>query len=157
MSRSKPTSGLALPLAWLTSALVLALLGWLPGHTSSPSTYNFANYYADGHRGVNFSLAAVFAMLGAIYFAIGRRASRRFWWHLAWGQFALTLVGTLLMESPALAFSLSRSPWNGEAFVVAFHFWSTVSAAGYLAIWAGLLLFGYLAFAGLWTRKSARS
>src|ERR1700761_7120217 len=145
----KPGSGVALPLAWLASALVLALVAWGPGRVSSPSTYNFALYYADGHRGVNFTLAAVFAVLGAIYFAIGRRAGRRFWWHLAWGQFALTLVGALLMESPALAFSLSSSPWNGEQFALAFHFWTTVAAAGYLAIWAGLLLFVYLMLAGL--------
>jgi hypothetical protein len=133
MERPKPRSGGPLPLAWLASALALALIGWLTPHIDSPSADNFAAYYVDQHRGAHFALAMVFALVGAIYFAIGRGANLRSWRHLAWGQFALTLAGVLLMESPALAFSRSGSPWHGQEAVVAFHFWTNAAAAGDLA------------------------
>jgi len=110
-------------------------------------------YYVQQHFGLTIPLAAAFAVFGAIYFMIGRRAGVRFPWHLAWGQFVLSLAGVLLIEAPAVA--LSGIAGN-EDFPTAFRFWSNVSAAGYLAVWASLLLFIYLAFAGLRARKPTR-
>ncbi len=108
------------------------------------------------HREMHISLATLFAVLSLLYFAIGRRVGPRFPWHLAWGQFVLVVAGVVLMEGPIFVLAATGMPQQAGDAVAAFHFWNSVAAAGYLAIWAGLLLFVYLAFAGWRARKSVR-
>jgi hypothetical protein len=134
----------------------MILVNWLAQRNSASAGGVWAAYYILQHDALHPALPVVFAVLAVSYFAIGGGAGQRFPWHLAWGQVVLMLAGVLLMESPAAALLWGGMPFQGEQALAAFRFWSAVSSAGYLAIWASLLLFAYLMFAGFRAQKAAR-
>jgi cytochrome c oxidase subunit 1 len=135
---------MALPLLWLAATVLFLFIQKAPGQASAGPAVDYQSYYVVVHHHYVLPLAAAFAAFGAVYGAFEAIDRIRYRRVLGYAHLALACLGSLLIFAPSIAINFVALPQRYVDPRVAFSTWSTISAAGYLTMLAGLLLFAVI-------------